>query len=55
MDFYSDEQSTKRTSMLIELQDLNTMQNNDFLTNIKDKSKACLISTILGCLSLQEN
>ncbi len=48
--------STKRVSIMIELNSLNrnNLEELDFLSKIKDRNKACLINTILGCISLEE-
>jgi hypothetical protein len=46
---------SQRMSVMIELKSLNknNLEQLDYLSNIKDKNKACLINTILGCISLE--
>jgi hypothetical protein len=46
--------TSNRMSVMIELNSLNKkdLEELDYLSKIKDRNKACLINTILGCISL---
>lgn len=49
--FYDELMTTNRNSILIEL---NSLSPNDhgYLSNLKDKNRACFLSTLLGCLAI---
>jgi hypothetical protein len=45
--------STNRNTILIELTNLSNMESG-YLSQIKNKGRACLLSTILGCIVVDE-
>jgi hypothetical protein len=49
--FYNELLSTNRRTILLELTTLATLDQG-YLCDLKDKSRACLLSSVLGCLAL---
>lgn len=49
--FYDELLSTNRRTILLELTTLASLDQG-YLSDLKDKSRACLLSSVLGCLAL---
>lgn len=49
--FYEELLTTNRRTILLELTTLATLDQG-YLSDLKDKSRACLLSSVLGCLTL---